>query len=69
MVLAQRLGEEVADSEPEQSELIMNWASFEPWHGETTASTEVYLWRAAEHVGDPADTQEVGRVECVSLLA
>ncbi|ALG13664.1 NUDIX hydrolase [Kibdelosporangium phytohabitans] len=41
--------------------------SFEPLPGQVRAPVDVYLWRAAEHVGDPTDTEEVGRVEWVPL--
>jgi hypothetical protein len=32
-----------------------------------TAPVDVYLWREAEHIGDPTDTEEVGRLEWVPL--
>lgn len=41
--------------------------SFEPLPGQVTAGTDVYLWRQAEHVGDPSETEEVGRLEWVPL--
>lgn len=41
--------------------------SFEPLPGQVTAPTEVYLWRKAEYVGDPTDTEEVGQLEWVPL--
>ena len=41
--------------------------SFEPLPGQVTANTDVYLWRAAEKVGEPTDTEEVGRLEWVPL--
>lgn len=41
--------------------------SFEPLPGQVTAPMDIYLWRGAEHIGDPTDTEEVGRVEWVSL--
>lgn len=41
--------------------------SFQPLPGQVTAPIEVYLWHAAERVGDPTDTEEVGRVEWVPL--
>lgn len=40
---------------------------FEPLPGQVTAQTDVYLWRSAEHIGEPTDTEEVGRVEWVPL--
>ena len=41
--------------------------SFEPLPGQVTAPVDVYLWRDAEHIGDPTDTEEVGRIEWVPL--
>ncbi|TKG65829.1 NUDIX domain-containing protein [Prauserella endophytica] len=41
--------------------------SFEPLPGQVTAPMDVYLWRGAERIGDPTDTEEVGRVEWVPL--
>jgi 8-oxo-dGTP pyrophosphatase MutT (NUDIX family) len=41
--------------------------TFEPLPGQVTAPVDVYLWREAEHIGDPTDTEEVGRVEWVPL--
>ncbi|MGO1049310.1 NUDIX domain-containing protein [Crossiella sp. CA198] len=41
--------------------------SFEPLPGQTTAPMDVYLWRNAECVGEPTDTEEAGRVEWVPL--
>ncbi|GAA5135449.1 hypothetical protein GCM10023320_65010 [Pseudonocardia adelaidensis] len=40
---------------------------FEPLPGNATAHMSVYLWRQAERVGEPTDTEEVGRVEWVPL--
>lgn len=40
---------------------------FEPLPGQVTAPVDVYLWRKAEKVGEPTDTEEVGRVEWVPL--
>ncbi|MEU5690573.1 NUDIX domain-containing protein [Actinosynnema sp. NPDC020468] len=40
---------------------------FEPLPGQITAPVDIYLWREAEHVGEPTDTEEVGRVEWVPL--
>lgn len=42
-------------------------ASFEPIPGMVTSQTDVYLWNDAEHVGEPTDTEETGRLEWVSL--
>jgi 8-oxo-dGTP pyrophosphatase MutT (NUDIX family) len=41
--------------------------SFEPLPGQVTAPVDVYLWRGAEKVGEPTDTEEVGRLEWVPL--
>lgn len=41
--------------------------SFEPLPGQVTAPVDVYLWRQAERVGEPTDTEEVGRLEWVPL--
>ncbi|MGH3916381.1 MAG: NUDIX hydrolase [Pseudonocardiaceae bacterium] len=41
--------------------------SFEPLPGQVTAPIDVFLWRRAERIGNPTDTEEVGRVEWVSL--
>ncbi|MGO1049295.1 NUDIX domain-containing protein [Crossiella sp. CA198] len=41
--------------------------SFEPLPGQTTAPIDVYLWRNAEQIGEPTDTEEAGRVEWVPL--
>lgn len=41
--------------------------SFEPLPGQVTAPVDVYLWREAEYVGEPTDTEEIGLVEWVSL--
>jgi 8-oxo-dGTP pyrophosphatase MutT (NUDIX family) len=41
--------------------------SFEPLPGQVTAGIEVYLWRGAEYIGEPTETEEVGRVEWVPL--
>lgn len=41
--------------------------SFEPLPGQVTAPVDVYLWRKAEQVGEPTDTEEVGRLEWVPL--
>jgi len=42
-------------------------ASFEPMPGMVTARTDVFMWRGAEHVGEPTDTEEAGRLEWVPL--
>jgi 8-oxo-dGTP pyrophosphatase MutT (NUDIX family) len=41
--------------------------SFEPLPGQVTAPIDVFLWRGAEHIGEPTETEEVGRVEWVPL--
>jgi 8-oxo-dGTP pyrophosphatase MutT (NUDIX family) len=41
--------------------------SFQPLPGQMTAPVDVYLWREAEKIGEPTDTEEVGRVEWVPL--
>ncbi|MGX7825728.1 NUDIX hydrolase [Actinokineospora sp. 24-640] len=41
--------------------------SFEPLPGQVTAAVDVYLWRDAQRIGEPTDTEEVGRVEWVPL--
>ncbi|MBA0125549.1 NUDIX domain-containing protein [Haloechinothrix sp. YIM 98757] len=40
---------------------------FEPLPGQVTAPVDVYLWRGAERIGDPTDTEEVGDLEWVPL--
>lgn len=40
---------------------------FEPLPGQVTAHIDVFLWRGAEQVGQPTDTEEVGRLEWVPL--
>ncbi|MBM7770403.1 8-oxo-dGTP pyrophosphatase MutT (NUDIX family) [Actinokineospora baliensis] len=41
--------------------------SFQPLPGQVTAPMDVYLWREAERLGEPTDTEEIGRVEWVPL--
>lgn len=41
--------------------------TIQPLPGQVRAPVEVYLWRDAEHVGDPTDPQEVGAVEWVDI--
>lgn len=41
--------------------------SFEPVPGMVTSGVEVFLWRAAERVGEPTDAEEAGRIEWVPL--
>lgn len=40
---------------------------FQPLPGQVRAHTDVFLWREAEQVGPPTDTEEVGRLEWVPL--
>jgi ADP-ribose pyrophosphatase len=42
-------------------------ASFEPMPGMLRARTDVYLFRGAEKVGEPTDTEEAGTLEWVPL--
>lgn len=69
-------GEEPADTAQREAEEESGWrplgepthlASFEPMPGMVTAHTDVFMWRGAEHVGEPTDTEEAGRLEWVSL--
>lgn len=41
--------------------------SLEPLPGQVRARVDVYLWRGAEHVGDPTDPEEVSDVEWVDI--
>lgn len=41
--------------------------SFEPLPGMVTSRIDAFLWRGAELVGEPTDTEEAGRVEWVPL--
>jgi len=41
--------------------------SFEPLPGQATAPMDIYLWREAERIGEPTDSEEVGRVVWVPL--
>ena len=41
--------------------------SFEPLPGNVTAPVDVFLWRRAEQIGEPTDTEEVGRLEWVPM--
>ena len=42
-------------------------AAFEPLPGMVRAYTHVYLFRGAEPIGEPTDTEEAGRLEWVPL--
>lgn len=41
--------------------------AFEPLPGQVSAPIDVFCWRKAEHIGQPSDPDEVGRVEWVPL--
>jgi ADP-ribose pyrophosphatase len=41
--------------------------SFQPLPGQVTAPVDVYLWQDARHIGEPTETEEVGRVQWVAL--
>jgi ADP-ribose pyrophosphatase len=69
-------GEDSADAAAREAAEESGWApvgppekliSFEPLPGNVTAPMDVYLWREFEHVGDPTDAEEAGRVEWVPL--
>lgn len=69
-------GEEPADTAAREIREETGWRpvgepehliGFEPLPGQVTAPVGVYLWRQAEQVGEPTDTEEVGRVEWVPL--
>jgi len=69
-------GEESAGTAAREAAEESGWApvgapekliSFEPLPGNVTAPMDVYLWRSFEHVGEPTDTEEAGRVEWVAL--
>ncbi|MDT8916247.1 NUDIX domain-containing protein [Amycolatopsis sp. PS_44_ISF1] len=42
-------------------------ATFEPLPGQVASPVSAYLWRRADHVGDPTDTEEAGRLDWVPL--
>lgn len=69
-------GEDAAATAAREAEEESGWrpvgeperlVSFEPLPGQVTAPVDVFLWRGAERIGEPTDTEEVGRVEWVSL--
>jgi ADP-ribose pyrophosphatase len=69
-------GEESAAAAAREAAEESGWApvgapvkliSFEPLPGNVTAPMDVYLWREFEHVGEPTDPEEAGRVEWVRL--
>jgi ADP-ribose pyrophosphatase len=69
-------GEDAAGTAAREAEEESGWrpvgeperlVSFEPLPGQVTAPIDIFLWRGAERVGEPTDTEEVGRVEWVAL--
>lgn len=69
-------GEDAARTAAREAEEESGWRAvvdpehlvgFEPLPGQVTAPGDVFLWRAAERIGPPIDTEEVGRVEWVPL--
>lgn len=67
-------GEDSADAAAREAAEESGWRpvgqpekliSFEPLPGQLTARVDVYLWREAERIGEPTDTEEVGRLEWV----
>jgi ADP-ribose pyrophosphatase len=69
-------GEDAAATAAREAEEESGWrplgeperlVSFEPLPGQVTAPVDVFLWRRAERIGEPTDTEEVGRVEWVPL--
>ncbi len=40
---------------------------FQPFPGMVDARIEVFLWREAEKVGEPTDTEEAGRIEWIPV--
>jgi ADP-ribose pyrophosphatase len=69
-------GEEPAATAAREAEEESGWRpvgepehliGFEPLPGQVTAPVDVFVWRRAERVGEPTDTEEVGRLEWVPL--
>ena len=69
-------GEDAAETAAREAEEESGWrpvgkpvrlVSFEPLPGQVTAPVDVFLWRGAERIGEPTDTEEVGRVEWMPL--
>jgi 8-oxo-dGTP pyrophosphatase MutT (NUDIX family) len=69
-------GEEPAATAAREAEEESGWRplgepehliGFEPLPGQITAPVDVFLWRQAERVGEPTETEEVGRLEWVPL--
>jgi 8-oxo-dGTP pyrophosphatase MutT (NUDIX family) len=70
------VGEDAAETAAREAEEESGWlpagapehlVSFEPLPGQVTAPVDVFLWHGAERIGEPTDTEEVGRVEWVPL--
>lgn len=68
--------EQAAETAAREAEEESGWSpigepdhlvSFEPLPGQVRALVDVFLWRGAEQIGEPTDTEEVGRVEWVPL--
>lgn len=69
-------GEDAAGTAARETEEESGWrplgepehlVSFEPLPGQVTAPVDVFLWRGAQRIGGPTDTEETGRVEWVPL--
>src|ERR1043165_4717625 len=69
-------GEEPAATAKREAEEESGWrlvgepvplARFRPMPGLVAAQTDVFMWRGAEQVGEPTDTEEAGRLEWVPL--
>ncbi|MGH3783706.1 MAG: NUDIX domain-containing protein [Pseudonocardiaceae bacterium] len=69
-------GEDAAATAAREAEEESGWrpvgvpellVSFEPLPGQVTAPVDVFLWRQAERIGEPTDTEEAGWVEWVPL--
>jgi 8-oxo-dGTP pyrophosphatase MutT (NUDIX family) len=69
-------GEDAAVTAAREAEEESGWrpvgkpqhmVSFEPLPGQVTAPVDVFLWRGAEQIGEPTDTEETGRLEWVPL--
>ena len=67
-------GEDAAGTAAREAEEESGWRpvgepehlmGFEPLPGQVTAPVDVFLWRRAERIGQPTDTEETGRVEWV----
>lgn len=67
-------GEDPAQTAAREAEEESGWrpvgapehlVGFEPMPGMISGPVDVYLWRAAEKIGEPTDREEAGRVEWV----